>query len=118
MPPQNGPILQLAVIVIEWRLFALRQKLPGLCFSVPLEMSMKTYLKTNCSFTRNCLLSGLRFVTAPLLTCLAALFLSVTTPAVASGPSANPDAPRSTFVTSTPATEIERLICASQLRYI
>src|SRR5207249_10437722 len=61
-----------------------------------------TYLKTNCSFTRNCLLSGLRFVTAPLLTCLAALFISVTTPAVASGPSANPDAPRSTFVTSTP----------------
>ena len=63
---------------------------------------MKTYLKSNCSFTRNCLLSGLRFVTAPLLTCLAALFISVTTPAVASGPSANPDAPRSTFVTSTP----------------
>src|SRR6267142_451234 len=65
-------------------------------------MSMKTFLKTSCSFTRNCLLSGLRFVTAPLLTCLAALFISVTTPAVASGPSANPDAPRSTFVTSTP----------------
>src|SRR5207302_9385399 len=65
-------------------------------------MSMKTYLKTNCSFTRNCLLSGLRFVTAPLFTCLAALFISVTTPAVASGPSANPDAPTSTFVTSTP----------------
>ena len=63
---------------------------------------MKTYLKTNCSFTRNCLLSGLRFVTAPLFTCLAALFISVTTPAVASGPSANPDAPTSTFVTSTP----------------
>src|SRR5207302_328440 len=65
-------------------------------------MSMKTYLKTNRSFTRNCLLSGLRFVTAPLFTCLAALFISVTTPAVASGPSANPDAPTSTFVTSTP----------------
>ena len=63
---------------------------------------MKTYLKTNCSFTRNCLLSGLRFVTAPLLTCLAALFISVTTPAAASGLSANADAPRSTFVTSTP----------------
>ena len=65
-------------------------------------MSMKTYLKTNCSFTRNCLLSGLRFATAPLLTCLAALFISVTTPAVASGLSVNDDAPRSTFVTSAP----------------
>ena len=62
---------------------------------------MKTYLKTNCSFTPNCLLSDLRLVTAPLLTCLAALFISVTISAAASGPSANPDAP-STFVTSTP----------------
>src|SRR5438477_8733733 len=78
------------------------EKIPELWLSVPLEMSMKTYLKTNCSFTRNCLLSGLRFVTAPLFTCLAALFISVTTPAVASGLSANPDAPTSTFVTSTP----------------
>jgi uncharacterized membrane protein len=66
---------------------------------------MKTYLKTNCSFTRNCLLSGLRFVTALLLTCLAALFISVTTPAVASGLSANADAPRSTFVASTPQVQ-------------
>ena len=63
---------------------------------------MKTHLKTNCWLNLNCLLSGLRFVTAPLLTCLAALFISVTTPAAASGPSAKPDAPRSTFVTSTP----------------
>jgi len=78
------------------------KKIPELWLSVPLVMSMKTYLKTNCSFTRNCLLSGLRFVTAPLLTCLAALFISVTTPAVASGLSANADAPRSTFVRSTP----------------
>ena len=60
---------------------------------------MKTYLKTNCSFTRNRLLSGLRFVTAPLLTCLAALFISVTTPAAASGLSANADAPGRTFIT-------------------
>jgi uncharacterized membrane protein len=59
-------------------------------------------MKTNYWFNRNRILSGLRFVTAPLLTCLAALSISVTTPAVASGPSANPDAPRSTFITSTP----------------
>jgi len=75
-------------------------------------------MKTYYWLTQNRFLSHLRLATAPLLTCLAALFISVTTPAVASGPSANPDAPRSTFVTSTPATEIERLICASQLRYI
>ncbi len=81
--------------------FFLLQKIPELWFPVPLEMSMKTYLKTNCSFTRNCLLSGLRFVTAPLLTCLAALFISVTTPEVTSGLSANADAPRRTFITST-----------------
>ena len=62
-------------------------------------MSMKTYLKTNCSFTRNCLLSSLRLVTAPLLTCLAALFISVATPAEASGLSANADSPRRTFIT-------------------
>ena len=85
-----------------WRLFVCSKKFSELWFPVPLEMSMKTYLKTNCSFTRNCLLSGLRFATAPLLTCLAALFISVTTPAVASGLSANADAPRRTFVTSTP----------------
>ena len=59
-------------------------------------------MKTYCWLNRNRFLSHLRFATAPLLTCLAALFISVTTPAVASGPSANPDAPRSTFVTSTP----------------
>jgi len=59
-------------------------------------------MKTSYWFNRNRLLSGLRLVTAPLLTCLAALFISVTTPAVASGLSANADAPRSTFVTSTP----------------
>src|SRR4029453_12857444 len=59
-------------------------------------------MKTNYWFNRNRLLSGLRLVTAPLLTCLAALCISVTTPAVASGLSANADAPRSTFVTSTP----------------
>ena len=75
-------------------------------------------MKTYCWLNRNPFLSHLRFATALLLAGLAALFISVTTPAVASGPSANPDAPRSTFVTSTPATEIERLICASQLRYI
>jgi uncharacterized membrane protein len=62
----------------------------------------KMTMKTNYWFNRNRLLSGLRLVTAPLLTCLAALFISVTTPAVASGLSANADAPRSTFVTSTP----------------
>ena len=62
----------------------------------------KMTMKTNCWFNRNRLLSSLRFATAPLLTCLAALFISVTTPAVASGLSANADAPRSTFVTSTP----------------
>ena len=59
-------------------------------------------MKTYCWLNRNPFLSHLRLATAPLLTCLAALFISVTTPAVASGPSANPDAPRSTFVTSTP----------------
>ncbi|MFL6598358.1 MAG: hypothetical protein ACJ8KF_10425 [Chthoniobacterales bacterium] len=59
-------------------------------------------MKTYYWLTQNRFLSHLRLATAPLLTCLAALFISVTTPAVASGPSANPDAPRSTFVTSTP----------------
>jgi uncharacterized membrane protein len=59
-------------------------------------------MKTSYWFNRNRLLSDLRLATAPLLTCLAALFISVTTPAVASGPSANADAPRSTVVTSTP----------------
>ena len=59
-------------------------------------------MKTYYWFTRNRLLSHLRLATAPLLTCLAALFISVTTPAVASGLSANADAPRRTFVTSTP----------------
>ena len=59
-------------------------------------------MKTYYWVTQNRFLSHLRLATAPLLTCLAALFISVTTPAVASGPSANPDAPRSTFVTSTP----------------
>src|SRR5437762_8228965 len=72
---------------------------------------MKTYLKTNCSFTRNCLLSSLRFPTALLLTCLAALFISVTTPAVASSLSVNADASRSTFATSTPQAP-------SQVRYM
>ena len=62
----------------------------------------KMTMKTSYWFNRNRLLSSLRFVTAPLLTCLAALFTSLTTPAVASGLSANADAPRSTFVTSTP----------------
>ena len=59
---------------------------------------MKTYSWLN----RNRFLSHLRLATAPLLTCLAALLTSVTTPAVASDLFANPDAPRSTFVTSTP----------------
>ena len=59
-------------------------------------------MKTYCWFTRNRLLSHLRFATAPLLTCLAALFISVTTPAVASGPSAMLTHRGSTFVTSTP----------------
>ena len=74
------------------------KKIPELWFPLPLEVCMKTIHW----LTRNRLLSHLRFATAPLLTCLAALFISVTTPAAASGPSANPDAPRSTFVTSTP----------------
>ena len=68
-------------------------------------------MKTNCSFTQNCPLPSLRFVTAPLLTCLAALSISVTIPAVASGPSTNPDARRSTFVMSTPKAR-------SQVRYM
>ena len=59
-------------------------------------------MQTNCWLNRDPFLSHLRLATAQLLTCLAALFISVTTPAVASGPSANPDAPRSTFATSTP----------------
>ena len=59
-------------------------------------------MKTSYWFNRNRLLSGLRLVTAPLLTCLAVLFISVSTPAVASDLSANADARRSTFVTSTP----------------
>jgi uncharacterized membrane protein len=62
----------------------------------------KMTMKTSYWFNRNRLLSGLRLATAPLLTCLAALFISVTTPAVASGLSANADAPRSTFIMSPP----------------
>ena len=59
---------------------------------------MKTYYWLN----QNRLLSDLRLVTAPLLTCLAALFISVTISAAASGLSATARAPRETFVTSTP----------------
>ena len=78
-----------------------QKNIPELWISIPLVVCMKTYLKTNCSFDRNCLLSGLRLVTAPLLTCVAVLFISVTSLAVASGLSANADEPRRTFVTST-----------------
>ena len=66
---------------------------------------MKAYLKTKCSVTRRYLFPGLRFVTAPLLTCLALLSISVTTPTVASGLSANPNPPRNIFIEPPPLKE-------------
>ena len=59
-------------------------------------------MKANCWLNRNPLLSHLRLATAPLTTCFAALFISVTISAAASGLSATARAPRETFVTSTP----------------
>ena len=56
------------------------QKIPELWIPVPLVVCMKT----NCWLNRNPLLSHLRFATAVLLACFAAVFTLATTPAAAS----------------------------------
>ena len=78
------------------------RKIPELWSPVPLEICMKTYLKTNCSFTRNCLpiRSALRNRTAPHL--LSGTVYLSNHSGSSQRPFRNARAPRETFVTSTP----------------